>query len=197
MPSFIALLCWRWETSSFEGSLPISGDLLERVQYFVYYGLVQSLITDLWTLFQTQFIGMYINYLYTKFRMPDSSGSLISQTKRHILWHADALLGNDHVIGDDTKAIAWQLPANNNRGMVFSARSLSNNWTATDKRHFLCSPCWGVISRPIGATSYFCDSRQPVRMWAWKQMTLLDLSPGNDWWRHSRLRTLSTCYNEL
>jgi hypothetical protein len=41
------------------------------------------------------------------------------------------------------------------------------------------------------------DGRQSVRTWARKQKTLLDPSPGNDWWRHSRLRRLSTCCSEL
>jgi hypothetical protein len=34
---------------------------------------------------------------------------------------------------------------------------------------------------------------QLVRMWEWKQRTLLDPSPGNDWWRHSKLGRLYVC----
>jgi hypothetical protein len=41
-----------------------------------------------------------------------------------ILWHLEPLTGSDRETGDRTAAVARQLLANNNRGMVFTARSL-------------------------------------------------------------------------
>jgi hypothetical protein len=100
-------------------------------------------------------VHKYVHKLspYKSFHMPDSSSSLISQTKRYILWHVDMLLGDDHEIGNGTVVVAWQQPTNNHRGMVYSVWLLSNNWTATEERCFLCDPCRGINSRPIGATS--------------------------------------------
>jgi hypothetical protein len=47
-----------------------------------------------------------------------------------ILWHVDLLLGGHREIGDGTAAIARQRPANNNRGMVFAARSSKQQWNS-------------------------------------------------------------------
>jgi hypothetical protein len=52
-----------------------------------------------------------------------------------ISWHIDPLLGADREICDCTAAVVKQRSANNNTGMVFSARSakhgLNRNWRKT------------------------------------------------------------------
>jgi hypothetical protein len=40
-----------------------------------------------------------------------------------VLWHVDPLLGGEREIGDCTAAVARKRSANNNRGVVLSARS--------------------------------------------------------------------------
>jgi hypothetical protein len=45
-----------------------------------------------------------------------------------ILCHIDSSRGGDHIIGDCTAAVARQRSANNNRGMVISARSAKQRW---------------------------------------------------------------------
>jgi hypothetical protein len=42
----------------------------------------------------------------------------------YILWHVDALLGNDRKISNYITAVTRQRPVNNNRGTVFSLRSM-------------------------------------------------------------------------
>jgi hypothetical protein len=41
-----------------------------------------------------------------------------------ILWHVDPLLGGDGEIGDCTAAVARHRPASNNKGKMFSTRSV-------------------------------------------------------------------------
>jgi hypothetical protein len=52
-----------------------------------------------------------------------SGGANNATSNFNILWHVDQLLGGDREIGDFIAAVVRQAPANNYRGMVFSARS--------------------------------------------------------------------------
>jgi hypothetical protein len=68
-----------------------------------------------------------------------------------------------------------------------------------EERCFLCSPCKCVISKPILEFSQLWDSSRPLRTWTRKLRDLRRWKPlpDNEWWRHSRLRRLSTCCSEL
>jgi hypothetical protein len=48
--------------------------------------------------------------------------------KEGAVWHVDPLLGSNCEMGDYTAAVARQQPTNNNKGMVFSVRSMPRGY---------------------------------------------------------------------
>jgi hypothetical protein len=59
---------------------------------------------------------------------------------RFILWYVDPLLGGDREIGDCTVGVARQRPANNKRGMVFSARAVQRRYKQDNWNNELVAP---------------------------------------------------------
>jgi hypothetical protein len=139
-----------------------------------------------------------------------------------ILWHADPLLGS----GPQTAAvwyfISWPLSS---RGTVFSVQSVPKCFKQDNRRkqrtalseEWLSESEWPVVVRPLLSSKrkpHFKTrkSRERTKMWSWVPRGpgiknncagtenwghCWDPLPGNYWWRHSRLRRLSTCSEVL
>jgi hypothetical protein len=63
-----------------------------------------------------------------------------------LLWYMHPLLDNNHET-NETTTTDRQRPANHNKGVVFSAWSTKQQWTATEEWCFLCSLSHSYIIR--------------------------------------------------
>jgi hypothetical protein len=124
----------------------------------------------------------------------------------NILWLVDPLLGNNHKISNYTTATAkqWlckQRPLLGNGWVAItwaSQQTWMEQWIQQQRNSVLCAVRDKMLYRRQLEQWASCGT--VTSQWEhdhWSRGHCWNLSPGNDWWSHSRLRRLSTCCSRL